>query len=176
MPADSCKESIANYFIYYSPTSDKTPKLIATLGSNDSEFVHQPDETLAGCYIVGAVDSAGNKNNCTDKICVDVCSYYELPNIFTPNSDNINDLFHPLPYKFVEKVDIKFYNRWGQEVFETTDPDINWNGDDMKTNKPLPEGVYYYIGDVYEKRLTGTFPRSLSGFIQLVRNKQTTQP
>ena len=119
-------------------------------------YYHYPEVTLAACYRLEAVDETGNQSDCSDNIqCIDICSYYELPNIFTPNSDNVNDLYHPYPYKFVESIDMKIYNRWGDLVFETTDPDINWDGKDIKTNKLVSEGVYYYICDVYEERLTG---------------------
>ena len=99
-----------------------------------------------------------------------------MPNIFTPNGDNINDLYHPLPYKFVNKIDLKIYNRWGNLVFETEDPDINWNGEDINGGKVVSDGVYYYICDVFEYRLTGIIPRNLSGFIHIYQNTQKQKP
>jgi len=173
MPADSCYEGLDKIKIYYSMTQDEEPILIATLNANDSVFVHQPETTLAGCYYLGAVDSTGNESTCkNNKQCIDICEYYKLPNIFTPNSDNINDLFHPYPYKFVDHIDLKIYNRWGNLVFETDDPDINWDGKDINTNQLVPNGVYYYICDVYEYRINGLKPRNISGFIHIVYNKK----
>lgn len=84
--------------------------------------------SVAGCYVVTAVDSFANQSVVGTKIRVDNCPIYELPNVFTPNGDNINDLFIPLPYKFVKDIDIKIYDRWGLLMFETTDPGIFWNG------------------------------------------------
>ena len=177
MPSDSCYESIAFYTIFYSSTKEGDLKQIAKLPALDTMFIHSPELSLAGCYTVGAIDSAGNSSNCTNnKICIDVCTYYQLPNVFTPNADNINDLYHPLPYKYVEKVDLKFYNRWGDIVFETQNPDINWKGTYMNSEKLLPEGVYYYIGDVYEYRLDGLRPRAVSGFVHLIRNQKNQKP
>ncbi len=172
MPEDSCKEGLANYKIYYSDTQNGEPQLIATVSGNDSVYTHSPQTTLAGCYYVSAIDSTGNESQCADNIqCVDVCEYYKLPNVFTPNGDNINDLFHPYPYSFVDHIDLKIYNRWGNLVYQTDDPDINWDGKDMNTGKLVPEGVYYYICDVYEYRLNGIQPRNISGFIHVEYGK-----
>ena len=56
-------------------------------------------------------------------------------------------------------------------MFETTNPDINWNGNDYKTNKPLYTGVYYYICDVYYQTIDGVkkLEKPLSGYIHLFR-------
>lgn len=168
LPTDSCLIDIANFKIYYKYNIDSAYNLIANLNPNDTMLVHIPEQTLAACYLVQSIDSAGNESNCQE-ICIDICEYYKLPNTFTPNGDGINDVFRPYPYKFVEKIDMKIYNRWGDLVYHTTDPDINWMGKDQRTGKPLPEGVYYYLCDVYEKRLTGIVVRNISGFINLYR-------
>ncbi len=175
MPSDTCTTDLANFLIYYKSNPDSAYKLIATLGRNDTVYLHTPQYTLAGCYLVQAKDSAGNESQCQEA-CIDVCEYYKLPNVFTPNGDGVNDIFHPYPYKFVDHVDMKIYNRWGELVYKTTDPDINWDGTDMKTGKPVPDGIYYYICDVYERRLTGIVPRNISGFIHVYRNTSQQQP
>lgn len=176
MPADTCYEDLNYYIVKYSPNMTDKPVEIATLPKDSTRYIHEPTESLAGCYIVEAVDEEGHVSKCTEKICIDNCHYYEIPNIFTPNKDNINDILKPLPYKFVEKVNLKFYDRWGNLVFETTDPDINWKGTYFNGNKEVPDGVYYYLGDVYEQRLTGLTPRFVSGFVQIVRNQTNPKP
>ena len=88
----------------------------------------------------------------------------------------MNDLFIPGPFRFVEKVDMKIYNRWGVLIFETTDPDINWDGKYMENNKKVVDGVYYYICDVYEHHLTGIEPRTLVGFIHVFSSDKTVEP
>ena len=169
---DSCKKDIVSYQIYYSSTLDGDLEIIHTsLNKNDSVFIHYPEESIAGCYVVTATDSFANESSISKKICVDNCTYYELPNIFTPNGDNKNDLVIPGPYKFVQKVDMKIYNRWGNLVFKTDNPDIEWDGRYMETGEMMSPGVYYYICDVYEYRLTGVEVRALSGFIQLLDPK-----
>ncbi|MEN9511333.1 MAG: hypothetical protein RLZZ370_1152 [Bacteroidota bacterium] len=64
-----------------------------------------------------------------------------VPNVFTPNSDSINDYFYP-ELKGISSFQMLIYNRWGQKVFETFTKDGKWNG---KTGHGVlcPEGVYY---------------------------------
>ncbi|MDX2305550.1 MAG: gliding motility-associated C-terminal domain-containing protein [Microscillaceae bacterium] len=67
----------------------------------------------------------------------------ELPNVITPNQDEINDYFSPKKLDGVRLMYTKIYNRWGVEVFETDDININWYGT-SKTGEELPIGVYFY--------------------------------
>ena len=93
--------------------------------------------------------------------------------MFTPNGDvaGQNELFVPRNSKFISSIDIKIYNRWGDLVYETTDPRINWDGTDMKSGEALSEGVYYYVCDVFEQTSEGLeiVNQQLSGYIHLIR-------
>ena len=103
-------------------------------------------------------------------ICLDNCPEYILPNIFTPNNDNFNELFIPIPpTRFVKSSTFKLYNRWGKEIFKTNDIFINWNGNG-KNGSPIPDGVYYYSAEVEFYRLKKEDEsKSYNGWIQLVR-------
>ncbi|HYW94231.1 MAG TPA: gliding motility-associated C-terminal domain-containing protein, partial [Bacteroidales bacterium] len=124
-----------------------------------------------GCYYVTAIDSFNNESMPSVKICVDECIKYEIPNVFSPNGDGVNDVLKPYEYRDVNKIDMKIFNRWGQMIYETQDPNINWDGKIMGTDKLASPGVYYYICDVYEKRITGIEIRNLVGFIHLYHEK-----
>lgn len=64
-----------------------------------------------------------------------------VPNAFTPNNDNLNEIF--IPYGYGIK-DIKFevYDRWGLKIFESNNIDIGWNG--YYRGEPAPVDVYIY--------------------------------
>ena len=164
-------DDIAEYRIYYAVAEGADFELIATvpLGSV-MEFEHQPANGIAGCYAVTSVDMNGNESEFSDVTCVANCPYYDLPNAFTPNGDGSNDLFIPFPYRFVERIELKIFNRWGQIVFETTDPDINWNGTNLSGND-LADGVYHYVCKVFESSSTenANDVEVLSGYIELIR-------
>lgn len=170
---EACAADIDNFFVFYSDTETGDMQLIDTIEDNTiRNYVHSPMYSLGACYAVSAQDSAGNylKPEKLQKVCIDKCEYYELPNVFTPNADGINDLFKPFPYKFVEKIDLTIYNRWGNIVFKTEEPDINWNGLDYASHKPVSDAVYYYVCDVYEKRLSGVEVRNIAGTIRVFAN------
>ena len=120
-----------------------------------------------------AIDSFDNESRFSNIICVDNCPVYNLPNTFTPNGDGDNELFIPTsPYRFIDHVGFKVFNRWGQLVFETQDRDILWNGKDKNTGKDLAEGVYFYTADIFEIRIGGVLlaEKSLNGYIHIFRN------
>ncbi len=174
-PNNSCANDVVRYIVYFSPTMDTEMDSIAsTSPATDTTFRHYPIDgtNLAGCYAVSAVDSFGNESARSAYFCVDECPLYQLPNVFTPNNDNVNDIYRSLNLNnVIKQVNMKIYNRYGQLVYETTDPDINWKGDGKS-------GVYYYICDVYEPRISGIEVRALSGFIHVYaegRNENFTK-
>jgi gliding motility-associated-like protein len=174
----ACAPDIDNFLIFYSAGIDDPLEIIDTVTDNQLRYyIHEPELSLGACYVVSAQDSAGNFIEAEDLVrsCIDDCEYYFLPNVFSPNNDGINDLFTPLmPYRFVESIDMTIYNRWGNKVYETKDPDINWNGIDIETGKPVSDGVYYYVCDVYEWRLSGLEVRNIAGFVRIFSNTGNT--
>ena len=173
-PNVACEGSddVVSYNIWYTPIQGE-PLLLVTdqNGATNITFEHFLETQLAGCYAVSAIDSVGNESPLSNLVCVDNCPNYELPNAFTPNGDGANDLYTPFPgWRFVQSVDMQIFNRWGNLVFQTTDPNINWNGANEKGNE-LSEGTYFFVCKVYESRVGGVVlrPGVLSGYIELVR-------
>jgi len=168
-PDPACSLDIVKYLIYYQPPQSQD--LVLLDSTQSLTYTHTVQTTIAGCYAIVAVDSVGNKSAMSDTVCVDsdVCGTYRLPNIFTPNGDERNDLFVPFPYTSVEKIDLQIVNRWGNQVFATQDPAIKWDGKMQGTNQDVSDGVYYYICDVYEITLNGVVKRTLKGSITIIR-------
>ncbi|MBL6876331.1 MAG: gliding motility-associated C-terminal domain-containing protein [Chitinophagales bacterium] len=135
-----CGDDALQFELYYAENEFDFQLLSST---TDTFFVHQLNTTLAGCYIIRAIDEKANVGMFSDTICVENCPFYDLPNSFTPNGDGANDLFTPFPgWRFVAKIDMKIFNRWGNVVWQTENPNINWDGTDQKTHKSLNDGVY----------------------------------
>ncbi|TVR38588.1 MAG: hypothetical protein EA392_08925 [Cryomorphaceae bacterium] len=90
-----------------------------------------------------------SEEGCSDQRCInyvvrDDFSVY-IPNAFTPNEDGINDLFS------IEGLGIdpgnfrlRIFNRWGQLVFESSDPELKWNGSDTSGKYYAQDEVYVY--------------------------------
>ncbi len=174
-PNQTCNGSqdVVQYNIWYAPGTEEQLVVIATQQeAGNTSYTHALADGLTGCYAVSAVDSAGNESPLSNTICVDNCPEYLLPNAFTPNGDSHNDVFTPFPgWRFVERVEMQIFNRWGNLVFVTTDPAINWAGTNT-AGKDLTEGTYYYVCKIFERRVEGLSLRAdpLSGYIELVRS------
>lgn len=65
-----------------------------------------------------------------------------IPNAFTPNNDRLNDQFYPVTSGIKEMYAFKVFNRWGQEIYSTTNFEQGWDG----TLKGVPQqpGVYVW--------------------------------
>lgn len=76
-----------------------------------------------------------------------------IPNIMTPNGDDLNDRFYISSSEgnAYTSIQIAVYNRWGQLVFEDDAFDKSntavkgWDGTDMNSGQKLADGTYYYI-------------------------------
>ena len=64
-----------------------------------------------------------------------------IPNTFTPNRDLKNDVFYVYGEGILE-MELRIYDRWGQQIFFTDDIHIGWDG--KLDDKQVPEGVYVY--------------------------------
>jgi hypothetical protein len=143
----ACRDDIRNYRILMANRLSAEFTEIAVV--SDTFFVHSNLPSFAACYKIIAVDRAGNESEASEVFCFDNCPYYELPNVFTPNGDQCNDLFSAFSdrvravigeggigpcgqdnddltdlrqrcARFVLKVDFKVFNRWGKEVYSYT--------------------------------------------------------
>ena len=75
---------------------------------------------------------------------VTVCgSKLEMPNAFSPNGDNHNDIYRAKrdTYQSLVEFHAIIFNRWGQKLFEWYDPAEGWDG--TYNGKPVKEGVYF---------------------------------
>ena len=102
----------------------------------------------------GLYYATATENGCiaSDSIWVANDCYIDLPNVFTPNGDGINDYFFPrqLLTRGLTKFSMNIYNRWGQLIFKTDALDgTGWDG--MFNDAPQPQGVYVYVIDAQFK-------------------------
>lgn len=92
---------------------------------------------------------------------------YFLPNAFTPNNDGANETF--LGKGVMEgatNFTFTIWNRWGELIFQTNDPEEGWNGRKNNTGEPSPNGVYVYVVKFNGPRGE---PYELKGFATLIR-------
>lgn len=177
-PNNTCADDVIGYNIYYKNTLEGEFQLIETYNDPDNlTFTHIPEESISGCYAVTSIDSFNNESNYSNIVCVDNCIFYKLPNVFSPDGDGEYDVYQAQNTNgYVKEVNMQIFNKWGDLIFETNNPDILWDGTKSNTNRLVSPGVYYYICDVYEPRLTGIITRNLAGFIYVFTDKKTINP
>ncbi|SHK88027.1 gliding motility-associated C-terminal domain-containing protein [Chitinophaga jiangningensis] len=66
-----------------------------------------------------------------------------IPNAFSPNGDGVNDRFRFIPVGMVSYKYFRIFNRWGQELYASTDFRIGWDGTFL--GKPAPVDTYIWI-------------------------------
>lgn len=114
-------------------------------GSTDGEQEVSPEESTT--YTVTVTDELG----CTATAAVSirvrepVCDESDvyIPNAFTPNGDNVNDILY-VRSNFIDELLLVVYNRWGEEVFRTTDPAAGWDGT-LNGDRLAPDAYAYYM-------------------------------
>lgn len=79
------------------------------------------------------------QNDCTQNV-------FFLPNIFTPSSNNANSIFKLSTKNPEEFISMTIYDRWGNQLFYSSDIDQGWNG--MTANQDVESGVYVYKIDL----------------------------
>lgn len=166
-------EPIGQYYIYFSPDPESEFVLLDSVsGISLTTYDHiKMVPSLSGCYAVTALDQLGNESEFSNIVCKENCPIYELPNTFTPNQDGANDVFKPIRNLFISKVEFKVFNEWGNLVYETTDPDLNWNGTLSGNGSDLNPATYYYSCNIFTQNGSAEVQIAppLSGYIQLIR-------
>lgn len=66
-----------------------------------------------------------------------------FPNAFSPNDDGFNDKYKAKEFQSLIEFHAYIFNRWGQKLFEWTDPANGWDG--TYHGKPVKEGVYFLL-------------------------------
>ncbi|MCB0578216.1 MAG: PKD domain-containing protein [Phaeodactylibacter sp.] len=97
-------------------------------------------------FTVSVVDDDGCRNAVEVRVvvvseCVE--PFIFVPNAFTPNGDNLNDLLF-VEGKTIDELYFAVYNRWGEKVFETSDQSIGWDGA-YKGRDLSPDVFGYYL-------------------------------
>ena len=122
-----------------------------------------------------AVTMVARNGACVDTIRKDV--YIKglfslfIPNAFSPNGDGHNDEFFPDGLNHVcdacANYDFSIFNRWGEQIFSTDQPNVKWNGKRSNTQRDAEIDVY-----VWKLTYTNSFngkPGQMMGRVTLVR-------
>ncbi|HEY0656739.1 MAG TPA: gliding motility-associated C-terminal domain-containing protein, partial [Chryseosolibacter sp.] len=144
-------DSAASFNFPSFETNFEEPELNA-----NSQFSKQYENIPPGRYIIQVRDNVGCVLELMGRVKMDQTVY--IPNIFTPNGDNVNDLFfvRNLP---ADNVALIITSRWGKEVYSTKNYLNNWNGEGAA------DGVYFY-----QLSIAGSEP--ITGWVEILRGEK----
>lgn len=130
-----------------------------------TDNVSDPDNQVYVYVIRAEANAAGLGQSVSNEIELSKQPNIYYPKAFTPNEDNLNDAFVVFG-QFVEKFELKIFNRWGELLFTTTDLAQGWDGRYKGTLQP--EGTYAFVAKItdYKGR---TYDKS--GSFVLLRKK-----
>lgn len=110
-------------------------------GDNTDIITVKPTEKII--YTVTITNSSGCVDTAIVYVFVENPPYFiSIPTIFSPNGDGKNDFIKVHGFG-IKEFNLKIYNRWGEEVFETSDRSMEWDG--VFNGKPLNTDVFVFM-------------------------------
>lgn len=128
--------------------------------------------------ITRQIDDEGNYSVLVGNVCetvmdtvvvtMDLCDCpVFVPNAFTPDGDDLNDVFAPTFDCPVDRYHFTVFNRWGSPVWSSDDPTKGWDGGTGKDQ--APEGVYIWLLQVTPHTVYEHTPRRVVGHVVVLR-------
>ncbi|MFM2266835.1 MAG: hypothetical protein RL757_276 [Bacteroidota bacterium] len=125
------------------------------------------DTGLVRAKLVAINARTGCRDTLEKTVDIEPLITFFMPNAFTPNNDGENDVFRGNGYlEGLKNFNLQIWARWGEKIFETTNPREGWNGAKNNEGTPLPQGIYSYKLRYVEPR--GRVQES-NGFFTLIR-------
>ena len=116
------------------------------------------------CYRIKANEQEGRlEESWSNEICFNFPPLMFIPNAFSPNGNNLNDMFG-VTAAAIKTFKMSVFNRWGEQLFVTTDFKLSWDGTFM--GAPCEQGVYMFI---VEYTSFDDTPYSTKGTFHLLR-------
>jgi len=165
---------VQNYLIQVQLKTNKY-KNVANLPGTDTTYI---DDSVynaidtAYCYRVIAIENGPAQDSSISNLtCAVLPSRIFIPNAFSPNADDLNDVWKVSPVSIynlignkVKQFDMKVYNKWGTLVFEANDLNKGWDGTFNGAKAPADVYIYLISAEGVDKR---SF--HLNGNVTLIR-------
>jgi len=133
--------------------------------NKDAQHIYKLD----GNYNVNLIvtNTYGCSDTLSKMIAVKMLELFYCPTGFTPNGDGMNDYFGPVGDRMnPDDYAMNIYDQSGILVFETTDLDVLWDGNNSKTNAEAVQGMYYWKIKMKDKN---NAVKETTGYLTLMR-------
>ena len=164
---------VSNFFprVEFTDQSQNARNLLWDFNDLGTSMESNPSFEFTQSGLAPVLLQVTSDNGCTDTITqyVEVLPEikYTLPNAFTPNGDGTNDIFFGKG-NIEDATDFQMtvWNRYGESIFETNDPNQGWNGRKNNEGQLAPNGVYVVV--VNYKNFRGE-AFTQTGYISLIK-------
>ena len=119
--------------------------------SNEKNPSHLYGDTGTYCATLVVVDEHGCIDTAVNCLVVGPDFTLYIPNAFSPNGDGMNDVFEPKG-SYIKNFEMYIFDRWGMELYHTTDIFKGWNGTTKGSNTICQEDTYVYTINVTDTR------------------------
>jgi gliding motility-associated-like protein len=118
-----------------------------------------------GLFILEVTDNDNCKGKDSTLVIQKLCNVgVYIPSAFSPNGDNLNDVFKARIFGTVESFELDIFDRWGTPIFKTNDPQKGWDG----KIKGIDEATGVFVWQCFY-RLKGQESTYKRGTVTLVR-------
>jgi len=119
--------------------------------SGQQNPVHTYQDTGTYCTTLVATNSNGCADTTTDCLVIEPAFTLYIPDAFSPNGDGKNDLFMAKG-QYVKGFEMYIFDRWGQQIFHTTNINEGWSGRINNGGAVCQEDIYVYLITAYDSR------------------------
>ncbi len=136
---------ISPLLVGFTGAGSGTPVFNWNFGDGNTSSTQNPSNTfMTGTYTVTLTTISGTCTaTSTVVIIVEDGFMMEIPNVFTPNGDEANDVF-TIKSTGVKEISLQIFNRWGQKMYEFSGAKATWDGL-TASGASVPEGTYFYF-------------------------------
>lgn len=137
---------IAPLEVNFTDTSSGGTIFVWNFGDGNTSANQNPVNTFTagGTYTVELIVSSGL---CSDTaytiIIVQDGLSLEIPNVFTPNNDGVNDVFS-IKSTGIKEISLQIFNRWGNKLYDFVGPKAAWDGL-SNSGEVVPDGTYFFF-------------------------------
>ena len=141
---DSCTEKT----VQFTDQSTGADTIYWDFGDGQNSTNNNPAHSYENSGTYAVTQQVSNQYGCTDTITSNLCVFASstllIPNVFTPNGDNLYDKLYIRDFG-IATYHLQIFNRWGQKVFDTKRVDDYWDGTYLGASST--EGTYIYIAE-----------------------------
>ena len=157
--------------VFFTNTSTNSLGSLWNFGDSTNSILQNPEHIYSDVGTYPVTLYVTSSNGCIDSVSssvevVDIITQF-IPNAFTPNKNDRNDVFNIYSHGILsDNFELLIFDRWGKQVFKTTDKNEGWNGAVNNVGEVLEMNTYVYKFSY--KEMNGK-KRNLIGHVTLVR-------